>query len=280
MQLSSFAMCCALAISGAAVGQVTIQDAQPYVPSSDPVSSSSPQMHLVALEDMTASSNSTLDKSLNREKRMRSYIETNGLGQAFDAFKGSDTHGMAMSFGEALHQAVLNVQMHQPTAQGGEGDVSREISAYEKLAKSSWDRLQASMTAVQRMSDFLQGQDKLNDYMKWAGDQATAAHKQLLERGESAAKAARAHEAQLQVLIANREVAFKNAMAKDRRDKLKWNWDVYKFNAKHGLTRTQLNEINNPYSGFRNYSDGYNDDGGWGLSSTGHFQPRGSQLTP
>jgi hypothetical protein len=280
MQLSSFAACCALAMSGAVVGQVTIQDAQPGIPAVNPVSSSSPQIHLVALEDMTASSNGTLDKSLSREKRMRTFIESNGLGQAFDAFKGSDTHDMAMSFGEALHQAIVNVQMHQPTQQGGEGDVSREISAYEKLARSSWDRLQASMTAVQRMSDFLQGQGKLNDYMKWAGDQATAAHKALLERGESAAKVARAHEAQLQVLIANREVAFKKAMAKNRRDRLKWNWDVYKFNAKHGLTRTQLNEINNPYSGFRNYSDDYNDSGGFGLSSTGHFQLRGSDFTP
>ena len=84
----------------------------------------------------------------------------------------------------------------------------------------------------------------------------------------------------LQKLVESRHAAWEKSMAKERQDRLKWNWDVYKFNAKHGLTRTQLNEINNPYSGFRNYSDGYQDDGGWGMSSTGNFDPMGSEYTP
>jgi hypothetical protein len=135
------------------------------------------------------------------------------------------------------------------------------------------------MTTVQRMHDFLTSQGKEKAYLTWAGDKATVAHKALLAQGESAAKAARAHEVQLQKLIADRNAEWKKNMATERQQRLKWNWDKYKFNAKHGLTKTQIHQINDPYSGYRQYGDSYQDNGGYGLSSTGNFGPRGSTIT-
>ena len=278
----SSALACVLFATSTTSAQVTIQDSQPGIqPNYAPAALGSQQMHLIALEDMTASTNSTLNPSLAREKRMRTFIEQNGMGQAFDGFKGSGTHDMSMTFEEALHQSILNVQAHTPTETGGDGDINREINAYTKLARSSWDHLQASMTSVQRMHDFLKSQDKLSAYMAWAGDQATAAHKALLANGESAAKAALAHKAQLQKIITQRNAEWKKQMATSRQQRLKWNWDVYKFNAKHGLTQAQLHELNDPYSGYRQYGDSYQDDGGLGLglSSTGNIVPTGTTIT-
>lgn len=274
------AIACVLIATTTASAQVTIQDSEPGI---DPVQATQPlgsqQLHLIALEDMTASTNSTLSPSLAREKRMRTFIDQNGMGQAFDAFKGSGTHDMSMTFEEALHQSILNVHAHMPTESGGSGDIDRQINAYTHLARSSWEQLQASMTSVQRMHDFLKSKGKVNAYLTWAGDQATAANKAMLARGEAAGKVARAHEAKLQKLIAERDTEWKNNMAKQRQSRLKWQWDVYKFNAKHGLTKTQLHELNDPYSGYRQYGDSYQDDGGWGLSSTGRIEPRGTTIT-
>ena len=80
-------------------------------------------------------------------------------------------------------------------------------------------------------------------------------------------------------VIADRRAEFNKRMAKQRQERLKWNWDVYKFKAEHGLTQTQLNMINNPYSGYRQYGDSYYDGSGWGLSSTGSMIPYGTTVT-
>jgi len=278
MKFHSIAAICALALASSGVAQVTIQDSEPGIPAQAfPPAVSTQQTHLTALEDMTASSNSTLAKSLAREKRMRAYIENNGMGQAFDAYPTTRTHPMAMTYGEALHQAIVNVQPGNASSEGGSGDVAGEIEAYDKLSRSSWDRLQASMTAVHRMSDFLNSKSHLHGYMNWAGAQATAAHKKMLANGEAAARVARAHTAQVQKLVQSRHEAWRVNMQRMRSERLKWNWDTYKFNTKHGQNKTQLRELNNPYSGFRNYSDGYQDGGGWGLSSTGHLHMMGQR---
>ncbi|MCH2136521.1 MAG: hypothetical protein MK101_08060 [Phycisphaerales bacterium] len=280
MSIRSFAVSASLGCALLVLTPVSASaTSMPAAPQNGPASLGSEQTHLIALEDMTASTNSTLSQSLDREKRMRSYIEENGMGQAFDAFKGSGTHDMAMTFEEALHQAILNVQAHSAAGSGDSGDLTRKIKAYTDLARTSWDQLQASMSAVQRMHDFLQSQGKVDAYMGWAHDKATAEHKAILAKGEVAAKAARTKEAHLQKVVQERHKQWLKDMAKQRQQRLKWNWDVYKFNAEHGLTRTQLNMINDPYSGYRQYGDSYYDGGGWGLSSTGAIEPYGTTVT-
>ncbi len=261
-----------------------------------------PQLHLMALEDMTAATNSHLEQSLDREHRMQSFIEANGLGEAFDTFPAPEDHPMSMSFGEALHQSVINVQSARVKPQVGSADLQRQINAYEKLAHASWDRLQASMTAVHRMSSFLESQDKMQDYVSWASDKAAAEHQAVLDDGEQHAAMQRTHQAHVKQLIDYRQAAFEKSTAEQRQQQLKWRWDQYKHRVDHtGRSAIYTKDayvkdpyvrdpyvsnpyvqhpyVQNAYDGYGNYSDQYFDSDGWGLGPTGRIIPYGTTIT-
>ncbi len=269
-------------------------------------------VHLTALEDMTASCNSTLEKSLARERRMKAYIAEQELGDAFAANEATGTHDAAMSFGEALHQAVLNVQAHGAGGGAGSGDMQRKINAYEKLAQASWSRLQQSMAAVNDMTRFLRSQGQMSGYMRWSADQATAAHQARMDDAQANAQAAQARAAQAQQLVQDRHAAFTKAMAAQRQARLKWAWDRHAARAAahrgaydHPNVYDEGNAYAHPnvydhrsaydhpsaydhrsaydhpnvYAGYGTYSDHYFEDEGWGLSATGNLIRTGTEVT-
>ena len=286
----------ALAITALALitSPVFAQDTASNTANTSNTDSGSPTQQFDALNTMTDAMGPMVSEAETRIKLMKAFISANGLNEkaaAAPPATGSSAF-TGLDFDKA-YQAALSKQKLRAKADTPMSDpamLKKEVAATKTMVKSQWDRLNKMHVEVANLTSFIQSQNKMDAYQKWATTDAAA---QAIKPKPVAAASPR--QSSGSITPEQRAQNIKNYQAQQAA--LRNHWDNYHFTFAtspavapiFGTTDTaNADYVRNPdyYNGnyYNGYSDPYYDiygyPGGYGVNNWRGAYHRGNNPRP
>jgi len=136
------------------------------------------QTEMAALELLNDLVGTKKADSAARITQMQAFMKEKNLSAAFDAFTPK-TSFQPLTFKQAYQAALEKAQqMGPPQSRITDLDtLTREVAATTTLVQGSWNQLNQNLSTVHGMTEFLDTNGSMNDYLVWA-KQYNAAQKQ------------------------------------------------------------------------------------------------------
>ena len=224
---------------------------------------------LQALETMNNAAAAKLTDALAHQKALESYVAANGMVESCGQAKSNDGHEMAMTFEQAL-QIAIDHEQTSPAAGAADNATAGEVKAYTTLTRSTWDKLQTAMAAVDHLSDCIHGHGKTGDFDDWSHAQEKSHHEAMAAKAKEVGEENLKEQAATEKKIAQQYKDWQAAQAKKHQEYLQHAWTQYKFNTNANLKAYKYskeygpNSYNQTYAGNRYGGGSGYPYGGWG----------------